>query len=157
LDKYLVWFKEVGMHDVGQVGGKNASLGEMIRNLSEAGVKVPQGFATTARAYYDFIHENDLFDRIQSALKALNVDDVNALAATGARIRQWILDAPLPNSPWQYAPRPPPRICQPASFAGQQETYLNVRGIDQTLLSIKRSLRIALQRPRHRLPRAPGL
>jgi pyruvate,water dikinase len=97
LDKYLVWFKEVGMHDVGQVGGKNASLGEMIRNLSEAGVKVPQGFATTARAYYDFIHENDLFDRIQSALKALNVDDVNALAATGARIRQWILDAPLPK------------------------------------------------------------
>jgi len=157
LDKYLVWFKEVGMHDVGQVGGKNASLGEMIRNLSEAGVKVPQGFATTARAYYDFIHENDLFDRIQSALKALNVDDVNALAATGARIRQWVLDAPLPKrledevrqafrtltddkDSFAVAVRSSATAedLPTASFAGQQETYLNIRGIDQTLLSIKR-------------------
>ena len=157
MDKYLVWFKEVGMHDVGQVGGKNASLGEMIRNLSEAGVKVPQGFATTARAYYDFIHENDLFDRIQSALKALNVDDVNALAATGARIRQWVLDAPLPKrledevrqafrtltddkDSFAVAVRSSATAedLPTASFAGQQETYLNIRGIDQTLLSIKR-------------------
>jgi len=157
LDNYLVWFKEVGMHDVGQVGGKNASLGEMIRNLSEAGVKVPQGFATTARAYYDFIHENDLFDRIQSALKALNVDDVNALAATGARIRQWVLDAPLPKrledevrqafrtltddkDSFAVAVRSSATAedLPTASFAGQQETYLNIRGIDQTLLSIKR-------------------
>ena len=96
LESYVIWFDGLGMGDVDRVGGKNASLGEMISNLRSAGVHVPDGFATTAQAYRDFLRETGLQDRINTTLTALDVDDVNALAQTGAQIRRWIMDAPLP-------------------------------------------------------------
>ena len=89
---------KVGMNDVPLVGGKNASLGEMISNLSNLGVSVPGGFATTASAFNHFLEEAGLTDKIQQALSALDTDDVNALAQTGSEIRAWVIDAPLPQS-----------------------------------------------------------
>jgi len=86
----VVWLNELGMHDVERVGGKNASLGEMIRNLSDLGVRVPGGFATTALAYREFLAHGGLTGKINDALAVLDVDDVVALARTGAQIRQWV-------------------------------------------------------------------
>src|SRR5512140_3619146 len=86
------------MSDVEQVGGKNASLGEMISQLAAAGVRVPGGFATTAEAYRQFLSAGGLAARIENELAALNIEDVTALAASGERIRQWILEAPLPGA-----------------------------------------------------------
>src|ERR1700760_4474391 len=86
------------MHDVETVGGKNASLGEMIGSLASLGVRVPGGFATTAQAYRDFLQAGGLNERIRKELANLNVDDVSALAATGARIRGWIMSTPFPVS-----------------------------------------------------------
>src|SRR5947209_3624660 len=93
--KYIAWFDELRMSDVDQVGGKNASLGEMISQLAGTGVRVPGGFATTADAFRDFLRHNDLEARIEAALSSLDVDDVEALAKTGGVIRQWIIDAPF--------------------------------------------------------------
>ena len=93
---YIRWFAELGLDDVPFVGGKNASLGEMISNLAGAGVSVPGGFATTAQAYRDFLEQSGLNAQIHDALDALDVDDVNALAKTGAQIRQWVMEAPFP-------------------------------------------------------------
>ena len=90
LVEYVVSLDKLGNHDVERVGGKNASLGEMISNLAGAGVSVPGGFATTAQAYRDFLEQSGLNERINAALDSLDVDDVNALAKTGAQIRQWI-------------------------------------------------------------------
>jgi Phosphoenolpyruvate synthase/pyruvate phosphate dikinase len=95
LDNYILWFDQLGMHDVERVGGKNASLGEMISNLANAGVSVPNGFATTAHAYREFLAHEGLADRINEALNALDVDDVNALVKTGAEIRSWIIETPF--------------------------------------------------------------
>src|SRR5690349_21734014 len=92
---YVVPFEQLRMTDVEIVGGKNASLGEMISQLAEAGVRVPTGFATTALAFRDFLAHNNLTERIAARLETLNVDDVKALAAAGAEIRQWIVEAPL--------------------------------------------------------------
>ena len=92
---YVVPFEQLRMTDVEIVGGKNASLGEMISQLSEAGVRVPTGFATTALAFRDFLQHNDLTDRIAKRLETLDVDDVKALAEAGKEIRQWIVDAPM--------------------------------------------------------------
>ena len=150
MQDYVVDFDALGMGDVGQVGGKNASLGEMISNLAAAGVRVPGGFATTARAYWEFLDSNGLRGAIRDALEGLDVDDVEQLAATGSRIRQMILDAPLPESldaairagyerleaqhPGEasFAVRSSATAedLPDASFAGQQETFLNVRGLD---------------------------
>ena len=93
---YIRRFCELGIDDVPLVGGKNASLGEMYQALSGGGVKVPNGFATTAQAYRDYLSHNDLEQRIRESLEALDVNDVDALAITGARIRGWIIDAELP-------------------------------------------------------------
>ena len=98
MQDYVVDFDALGMGDVGQVGGKNASLGEMISNLAAAGVRVPGGFATTARAYWEFLDSNGLRGAIRDALEGLDVDDVEQLAATGSKIRQMILDAQLTES-----------------------------------------------------------
>ena len=95
--EYVVSLDKLGVHDVEHVGGKNASLGEMISNLAGAGVSVPGGFATTAQAYRDFLELSGLNDQIHAALDALDVDDVNALAKTGAQIRQWIMEAEFPE------------------------------------------------------------
>ncbi len=144
------------MGDVERVGGKNASLGEMISNLANAGVSVPGGFATTADAYREFLSFEGLDGRIQQALDDLNVDDIRALTETGARIRSWILEAPLPpaledavrkafvtlqsgNERMAVAVRSSATAedLPDASFAGQQETHLNIVGIDNVLHAIR--------------------
>jgi len=154
---YTLKFEQLRMHDVERVGGKNASLGEMIHNLADAGVSVPGGFATTAEAYREFLNYNDLTARIDEALTTLDIEDVNALAATGAGIRQWLLDAPLQpplidaitasyqeiataaGEDFAVAVRSSATAedLPDASFAGQQETLLNVHGLEQVLHAIK--------------------
>ncbi|PHS66536.1 MAG: phosphoenolpyruvate synthase [Thalassobium sp.] len=153
---YVLWFDQVSMGDVERVGGKNASLGEMISNLTSAGVSVPNGFATTADAYREFLSHEGLDVRIQEALDHLNVDDIRALTETGAKIRNWILEAPLPpqleadvrtafaklqegNESMAVAVRSSATAedLPDASFAGQQETHLNIVGIDNVLHAIR--------------------
>jgi len=151
LKPYIIKLNELGMNDVEIVGGKNASLGEMISNLSNMGVTVPGGFATTAAAYRDFLKTNSLGDRINGLLADLNVDDIESLASVGARIRNWILEAPLPQRlmddivvAWNemsggneitVAVRSSATAedLPDASFAGQQETFLNIRGLDNVI------------------------
>src|SRR5580698_772091 len=154
---YVVPFEQLRMTDVEIVGGKNASLGEMISQLAQAGVRVPTGFATTALAFRDFLHHNDLTERIAKRLETLDVDDVKALAEAGKEIRQWIVDAPLQpkleadiragfdtlqnSSPEElsFAVRSSATAedLPDASFAGQQESYLNVVGVDDVLDRMK--------------------
>ncbi|QVW25087.1 phosphoenolpyruvate synthase [Pseudomonas hormoni] len=154
--EYVVSLDKLGVHDVEHVGGKNASLGEMISNLAGAGVSVPGGFATTAQAYRDFLELSGLNDQIHAALDALDVDDVNALAKTGAQIRQWIMDAEFPeklnaeirtafatlsagNPDMAVAVRSSATAedLPDASFAGQQETFLNIRGVENVIRAAK--------------------
>ena len=148
--KNVIWFENLRMTDVEQVGGKNASLGEMISQLAEKGVRVPGGFATTAEAYRAFLSHNGLNERISAALAELDVDDVVELARVGAQIRQWILDTPFPaeleadiKAAWDklVADAGTDQISvavrssataedlPDASFAGQQETFLNIQGL----------------------------
>ncbi|WP_108125608.1 phosphoenolpyruvate synthase [Saccharospirillum mangrovi] len=153
---FVIDFKHLGIGDVGQVGGKNASLGEMISNLSQAGVSVPGGFATTADAYRQFLEYEGLKGRIDATLAALDVDDVQALAKAGKQIREEVMAAPFPE-PLEAAVRDAyaqmtagdaqmsvavrssatAEDLPDASFAGQQETFLNIRGIDAVLQAIK--------------------
>ncbi|HGN2510107.1 TPA: phosphoenolpyruvate synthase [Pseudomonas aeruginosa] len=154
--EYVVSLDKLGVHDVEHVGGKNASLGEMISNLAGAGVSVPGGLATTAQAYRDFLEQSGLNDRIHAALDALDVDDVNALAKTGAQIRQWVMEAEFParldseirqafaalangNDNLAVAVRSSATAedLPDASFAGQQETFLNIRGVDNVIRAAK--------------------
>src|SRR5262249_32047868 len=135
--------EQLGMRDVESVGGKNASLGEMISSLSRLGVQVPGGFATTAHGYREFLAQGGLDNRIRAELAALDVDDVTKLAASGARIREWILATPLPSAfntavlaalqrlsagraDFAVAVRSSATAedLPEASFAGQQETFL---------------------------------
>ena len=97
MESYVIKLEELGMNDVETVGGKNASLGEMISNLSNLGVTVPGGFATTAAAYRDFLRADGLDKRINEILVSLDVNDISALAAAGEQIRNWILETPLPQ------------------------------------------------------------
>ncbi|MDY7218930.1 phosphoenolpyruvate synthase [Denitrificimonas sp. JX-1] len=154
--EYVVSLDKLGNHDVERVGGKNASLGEMISNLTGAGVSVPGGFATTAQAYRDFIDANNLDARIHDLLDSLDTNDVNALAQAGTQIRQWILDADFPeqldtdirkafaemadgNDNMAVAVRSSATAedLPDASFAGQQETFLNIRGVDNVIYAAK--------------------
>jgi len=155
--KNVIWFNQLGMGDVEKVGGKNASLGEMISNLADAGVSVPNGFATTAEAYREFLKHENLAERINEALNALDVDDVEALARTGAQIRQWVVEAPFPAGLQEEIVEAYNQLVEEsgaeisvavrssataedlpdASFAGQQETFLNVQGLDSVMLAIK--------------------
>jgi pyruvate, water dikinase len=146
VSEYVLSFDAVGLADIDRVGGKNASIGEMLRSLSQLGVRVPRGFATTASAYRDFLAQGGLAARINAELAALDVDDLNALAMSGARIRQWILETPFSSSlqqavltQWREMDRgrgiavavrssATAEDLPEASFAGQQETFLNVRG-----------------------------
>jgi len=150
MTEYILWLDQVGMDDLGRVGGKNASLGEMISQLADLGVSVPGGFATTADAYRDFLSQSELDQRIRKRLESLPDDDVNALTAAGREIRQWIMDTPFPDAlnsaleaAWQqlaeqHGAEPEVAVrssataedLPDASFAGQQETFLNVRGIE---------------------------
>ncbi|WP_296896413.1 PEP/pyruvate-binding domain-containing protein, partial [Thiohalocapsa sp.] len=90
------WLSELGMDDVGIVGGKNASLGEMIQHLTAVGVRVPGGFATTAAAYREFLSASGLAERIAAELEQLDVDDIAALSEAGPKIRGWIIEQPFP-------------------------------------------------------------
>lgn len=95
MDKYVLWYEELGMGDVERVGGKNASLGEMISNLSNMGVSVPGGFATTADAFRAFLEQSGLNERINNELDGLDVDDVEKLVEVGAKIRGWVMETPF--------------------------------------------------------------
>lgn len=156
-ENYVIWFEQLRMTDVDSVGGKNASLGEMISQLAGAGVRVPGGFATTADAYRAFLAHNGLSDRIDAALNALDVEDVNELARVGKQIRQWVVDTPFPpkldadiktayehmlaNSTGEIAvavrSSATAEDLPDASFAGQQETFLNIVGLDNVLHAIR--------------------
>ncbi len=157
MQEYVLWYQELGMDDVNRVGGKNASLGEMISNLSNAGVQVPGGFATTAYAFNEFLDKSGVEAKIYDLLDALDVDDVNALAQAGNKIRQWILDTPFQSEledeiksafntlvadagdEASFAVRSSATAedMPDASFAGQQETFLNVKGYESVLIAIK--------------------
>ena len=155
----ILWFTEMGMDDVHQVGGKNASLGEMVSKLSHLGVSVPGGFATTADAYRDFLAGDGLYERIRAAVESLDVTDVAELARVGASVREWIEHQPLPAAldadirtayatlverdpepdsvSWAVRSSATAEDLPDASFAGQQETYLNISGIDNVLAAIR--------------------
>ena len=156
MDAYIAWFDQLGMNDVEHVGGKNASLGEMISNLAGAGVSVPGGFATTAQAYREFLNYEGLADRINAELDKLDVDDVNALAKTGAQIRNWILETPFPSALEESLEKAYAQLqngnenlkvavrssataedLPDASFAGQQETFLNIQGLEHIKTAVK--------------------
>ena len=151
MSQNVIWFENLRMTDVESVGGKNASLGEMISQLTEKGVRVPTGFVSTAEAYRTFLAHNGLSDRISQALAALDVNDVTELARVGKEIRQWILETPFPaeldadiETAWNkmVADAGSDQISvavrssataedlPDASFAGQQETFLNINGLE---------------------------
>ncbi|WP_367395443.1 phosphoenolpyruvate synthase [Pantoea sp. Ep11b] len=152
----VLWYNQLGMHDVDRVGGKNASLGEMITNLSSLGVSVPNGFATTSYAFNLFLDQSGLNQRIYALLDETDIDDVDALAKAGRQIRQWVVETPfLPalesaildayqqlsadDADASFAVRSSATAedMPDASFAGQQETFLNVQGIDAVMVAVK--------------------
>lgn len=153
MTQYIAWLHELGMKDLDRVGGKNASLGEMISHLGGLGVSVPGGFATTAEAFQGFLSQSGLAGRIELELSTLNVEDISALAASGKNIRQWIMQTPFPaalesavTQAWaelteRNGSEPAVAVrssataedLPDASFAGQQETFLNVRGLPAVL------------------------
>ncbi len=155
--RLVIPFEALRMTDVESVGGKNASLGEMISQLAQAGVRVPGGFASTAAAYREFLSANGLAERIEQSLSGLDVDDVAALGSAGAQIRKWMLEAPLPqrlqseigaayqalakgqggDASFAVRSSATAEDLPDASFAGQQETFLNIHGLDNVLLAIR--------------------
>ncbi len=159
MTEYIAWFDQLTMNDIGLVGGKNASLGEMISHLSQAGVKIPTGFATTTKAYQEFLTINGLTSRINQLLRELDVDDISALTGAGQTIRNWILSATLPDTFLNAIKQAYEKLVATdsnqnkisfavrssataedladASFAGQQETLLNVCGFEQIIAAIK--------------------
>ena len=154
----VIWLKDVGMSDVDKVGGKNASLGEMISGLESQGVRVPGGFATTAEAFESFLEHSDLKNKINNLLSDLDITDISALTKTGLLIRQWVEEAPFPDELHQSIVKSYDELTQQlgpevtfavrssataedlpeASFAGQQETYLNVSGIEDILTAVRK-------------------
>ena len=155
-NELILQLDDVRMSDIDQVGGKNASLGEMISQLSGSGVRVPGGFATTAHAFRQFLRAGELEERIEAMLTELDADDVRSLERCGAQIRQWVIETPFPadleqairgayadltagNPEASFAVRSSATAedLPDASFAGQQESYLNVSGIDAVLEKIK--------------------
>ena len=155
--KYILWFDEINLTDLPQVGGKNSSLGEMLSMLSESGIAVPGGFATTSDAFWLFLKQSNLDKKINILLDELDVHNVTALQKAGSQIRQWVLDATLPDVLLQniqdayeklvnkygedasYAVRSSATAedLADASFAGQQETYLNIKGEDAIVKAIQ--------------------
>ncbi|HBH65917.1 phosphoenolpyruvate synthase [Erwinia persicina] len=152
----VLWYNQLGMNDVDRVGGKNASLGEMITNLSSLGVSVPNGFATTSEAFNLFLDQSGVNQRIYALLDKTNIDDVDELAKAGKQIRQWIVETPFTpelekaiheaynqlsadDAEASFAVRSSATAedMPDASFAGQQETFLNVQGYDAVLVAVK--------------------
>ncbi|MGE5096175.1 MAG: phosphoenolpyruvate synthase [Betaproteobacteria bacterium] len=155
--RYVLPLENLRMNDVGSVGGKNSSLGELISQLSASGVRVPGGFATTAEAFQEFLSHNKLVERIHEVLSKLDVENMAALSKAGTEIRGWLERAPLPAALEQEIRAEYERVSKgdakasfavrssataedlpDASFAGQQETYLNIRGIDNVLDAVRR-------------------
>jgi pyruvate, water dikinase len=153
---YIIPFNKLGIQNVDSVGGKNASLGEMISHLTQLGILVPDGFATTAHAFHEFLEQNVLHKKIYELLNGLNVDDLAALKQAGQQIRDWIIKAPLPTQLIESIREGYATLTQhdpdcavavrssataedlpDASFAGQQETFLNIKGFDAILLAVK--------------------
>ncbi|MFT6268977.1 MAG: pyruvate,water dikinase [Alphaproteobacteria bacterium] len=157
MQEYVLWYQELGMDDVNRVGGKNASLGEMISNLSNAGVQVPGGFASTSYAFNQFLEKSGVESQIYTLLDELDVDDVKALAKAGSQIRQWIIETPFQteledaikvaftklvdgagdDASFAVRSSATAEDMPDASFAGQQETFLNVKGYDSVLVAMK--------------------
>jgi len=152
----VLWYNQLGMNDVDRVGGKNASLGEMITNLSSLGVSVPNGFATTADAFNQFLDQSGVNQRIYALLDETDIDDIDQLGKAGKQIRQWIIDTPFQPEMEQAVREAYEQLSTDdadasfavrssataedmpdASFAGQQETFLNVQGYDAVLVAIK--------------------
>jgi pyruvate, water dikinase len=153
--QYVRWFEQLGLADLEHVGGKNASLGEMLNHLSRAGVKVPPGFATTADAYWEFLQQNQLDTKINQCLDGLDIENIQALNQAGSQIRQWILEASFSphfidaiSQAWETLQKgqtfsvavrssATAEDLPDASFAGQQETFLHINGLDNVLQAIK--------------------
>lgn len=152
----ILWYNQLTMNDVDLVGGKNASLGEMITHLAAVDVLVPNGFATTACAFNDFLEQGGVNQRIYQLLDEIDIDDVEQLAKAGSQIRQWIIDTPFssklekdirqaflqlsadePDISFAVRSSATAEDMPDASFAGQQETFLNVQGIDAVMVAIK--------------------
>lgn len=158
MEKYILWFDEVGIKDISSVGGKTSSLGEMIRNLSPKGLKVPEGFAITASAYRDFLNYSGIDKQMEHILQGLDTQNIDDLQKRGRRIRNLIRDADFPEDMKNEIAEAYARMCKiygedvdvavrssataedlpDASFAGQQDTYLNVRGEEALLYDVKR-------------------
>ena len=157
MSSHVIPLENLRNTDVGSVGGKNASLGEMISQLNAKGVRVPTGFATTALAFREFLAHNKLDDKIANELKTLNTDDTDALAVSGKKIRQWIIDTPFPAPLEKAIEENYTRLTKnsaegttfavrssataedlpDASFAGQQESFLNIHGVENIKHAIK--------------------
>ncbi len=152
----VIWYNQLNMQDVCRVGGKNASLGEMITNLTSSGVSVPNGFATTAQAFDTFLEQSGVNQKIYQLLDKLDPDNISALTEAGKQIRQWIIDTPFqpeleqairdayneladgqPEASFAVRSSATAEDMPDASFAGQQETFLNVQGIDAVMLAIR--------------------
>ncbi|MGY4580921.1 phosphoenolpyruvate synthase/pyruvate phosphate dikinase [Ewingella americana] len=144
----VIWYNQLGMNDVDKVGGKNASLGEMITNLSDLGVSVPNGFATSSKAFNDFLDQSGVNTRIHDLLDSIDVDDIAQLTKAGTQIRQWIVETPFQpelekdirqayqqlsegekDASFAVRSSATAEDMPDASFAGQQETFLNVQGL----------------------------
>jgi len=158
LNHPVLWLDHLRLSDLAQVGGKNSSLGEMIGHLGQLGVSVPGGFATTADAFEEFIRYNTLTQRLYDRLDGLDIDDVGTLMAVGREIRQWVMDAPLQPTLDAAIREAYAELCKragadqvsvavrssataedlpDASFAGQQETFLNVTGVEDVVAKVK--------------------
>ena len=158
-NKFILWFNEIAIEDVPIVGGKNASLGEMYRNLTKKGVKIPNGFAVTAHAYRYLLEKDKIIKEIDNTLKNLNINDLEALSQKGAKIRKLIRNAEIPKDlekeiieayytlsksektkELDVAVRSSATAedLPDASFAGQQETYLNIRGPEDLIQACRK-------------------
>ncbi|VAW96255.1 Phosphoenolpyruvate synthase [hydrothermal vent metagenome] len=156
MSNYIIWFENVSIADLAKVGGKNASLGEMISELNHAGVQVPSGFATTSAAFHDFLDHNELTEKIHTELNNLTDNNISAIQQAGKKIRRWVEQSDFSNNfldelsaayqqlekkygDSSYAVRSSATAedLPDASFAGQQETYLNIRGVDNIVQAIK--------------------
>jgi len=158
MKQYIIWLNQLGIDDIDQVGGKNASLGEMIGNLTNLGVQVPGGFATTSEAYQEFMEQEKLGNRINAMLDSLDVDNILELGKAGAQIREWIMSIPLQAEfekgideaytkleaeygtevTWAVRSSATAEDLPDASFAGQQETFLNVHGLANIKVAIRK-------------------
>ncbi|MCX6738051.1 MAG: phosphoenolpyruvate synthase [Candidatus Parcubacteria bacterium] len=161
LKKYIVWFKNIGIKDVPLVGGKNASLGEMFRHLVPEGINIPNGFALTSHAYFYFLKESGVYDQLKDIFKNFKPNDINSLQETGKKSRDLILKADMPKKLERKIVKYYKKLCQiykerdvivairssataedlpTASFAGQQETYLNIKGEQEVLIAVKKCI-----------------